>query len=136
MHGVGELQVRKDSSFFHEGEESFGGRNFEAGCCLGDIGIPHDDVHAPIEFRISVGFIAGVDHGSGPRGRRRDSLPHLVGALGELIANLPVFPAVQATGSRYDLPGHEEGDEPSNALAVVRAPVHHVVFVAAERMPL
>ncbi len=86
-HGVGEGEIRQDAAVLDHDEDGLCRSDLQGSGCLRHVGVPHDHVHAAVELGIAVGFVARVDHRARPRGGGRNGIPHLVGALGELVGD-------------------------------------------------
>ena len=65
-HGVGQGQVAEVSPVLQVVQEQVHGRHFEQGGSLSDVGVPDDDVHAPVTLGIGMRFVPGVDQWPGP----------------------------------------------------------------------
>ena len=91
-------------------------------------------MHSAVELGVSVRFVARVDHRAGPRGGRRDGVPHLVRALRETVGGGPVLGTADVSGPRDDLARDEVGQRGRDPGAVVGAPAHEVVLMAPERV--
>ena len=111
-------------------DEELGHPDFQRSRRLGDVRVADDDVHASVCAGISQGLIARVNNRTRACGRRGHSVPHLIGALGELEARR-CRSGVDPPVADQDLARHEECDKRIGDLTEVAASMEKVVLMAA-----
>ena len=104
---------------------------------LRHVGITDDDVQPAVQSRIGMGLVAGVDDGPGSGRRRGNTLPHVIGALGEReMGVLGVVGRDHMTGTRQDLPRDQERQQDPGEPAEVGRPGDEVVLMRPEGIAL
>ena len=129
-HWISERQVFDLQTILDRVDEELCHPDFQRSSRLGDIRIADNDVHASVCTGISQGLVARVNNWTRARGRRGHSVPHLIGALGELEPRR-CRSGVDPPVTDQDLARHEECDKRIGDLTEVAAPMEEIVFVAA-----
>ena len=101
--GVLNAELAGQGVVLDHGQHDGGGAHLQEGRDLGQVGVAHDDVQAPVLGGVAVRLVAGVDDRALERGLEPDLLLEEVGPLGELerhlaagrapAASLPTLPA-------------------------------------------
>ncbi|MNI84166.1 hypothetical protein D3C73_1410440 [compost metagenome] len=87
-------------------------------------------MEAAVELCVRVRFIAGVDDGPGPGGRRGDALPDVVGPLRKRERGT-VRGLQDLAGTRDQLPGDQEVDQDLGKAGELSTPRYEVILVTA-----
>ena len=125
---------------FDHGQHQGGCTHFQQGRHLGQVGVAHDDVQAPVPVWIGVGLVSGVHQRSLQRGFQAHLFLEELGPLRDLEVHRPAVVRRRLrphlARAAVELAGDEMGDDRLDDAGEGRGPVHEVVLVTTVGIPL